>query len=214
MPYEEKRFTQYFMPYQEVGVVKNASKDLVFNIDKNEDGTVWFKLFATSKQHVHVVLKNDNGTVYYDKEVDLDPSHLLFEERVDVEGARLNELTFKAESDSTPNPLTWHAEPDEIRPIPDPAEPCLRPEDTKTNDQLYLSGLHLEQYRHASWSPVDYYEEALRRDPRDYRCNNQLGLWYLRRGRFARAEKYLRTAQKVLFKRNPNPVTEISGQGA
>lgn len=106
MPYEEKRFTQYFMSYQEVGVVKNASKDLVFNIDKSEDGTVWFKLFATSKQHVHVVLKNDNGTVYYDKEVDLDPSHLLFEERVDVEGARLNELTFNAESTPTPSEST------------------------------------------------------------------------------------------------------------
>ena len=204
MPYEEKRFTQYFMPYQEVGVVKNASKDLVFNIDKNADGTVWLKLFATSKQHVHVVLKNDNGTVYYDNEVDLDPSHLLFEERVDVNGTPLGSLAFHA-STASGSYLSWHAEPDEIRPVPDPAEPCLRPENIKTNDQLYLSGLHLEQYRHASWSPVDYYEEALRRDPSDYRCNNQLGLWYLRRGRFAKAEKYLRTAQKVLFKRNPNP---------
>ena len=204
MPYEEKRFTQYFMPYQEVGVVKNASKDLVFNIDKNADGTVWLKLFATSKQHVHVVLKNDNGTVYYDNEVDLDPSHLLFEERVDVNGTPLGSLAFHA-STASGSHLSWHAEPDEIRPVPDPAEPCLRPENIKTNDQLYLSGLHLEQYRHASWSPVDYYEEALRRDPSDYRCNNQLGLWYLRRGRFAKAEKYLRTAQNVLFKRNPNP---------
>lgn len=64
-PYEEKRFTQYFMPYQEVGIVKNASKDLVFNIDKNDDGTVWFKLYATSKQTVNVTLKNNDGTIYY-----------------------------------------------------------------------------------------------------------------------------------------------------
>lgn len=101
--------------------------------------------------------------------------------------------------------LTWHAEPDEIRPIPDPAEAALSPLDTKTNDQLYLTGLHLEQYRHATWSPTDYYEEALRRDPNDYRCLNQMGLWYLRRGRFGKAETYLRRAQKVLYKRNPNP---------
>ena len=39
------------------------------------------------------------------------------------------------------------AEPDEIRPIPDAAEAALSPEDTKTNDQLYLTGLHLEQYQ-------------------------------------------------------------------
>ena len=199
MPYEEKRFTQYFMPYQEVGIVKNASKDLVFNIDKNEDGTVWFKLYATSKQHVHVVLKNDDGTVYYNKEVDLSPEQMLTEQCIDVKGAALNTLTFQA------NDLEWCAEPDEIRPIPDAAEAALSPEDTKTNDQLYLTGLHLEQYRHATWNPTDYYEEALRRDPNDYRCLNQMGLWYLRRGRFDKAESYLRRAQKVLYKRNPNP---------
>lgn len=198
-PYEEKRFTQYFMPYQEVGVVKNATKDLVFNIDKNEDGTVWLRLYATSEQHVHVVLKGDDGTVYYDKEADLSPDHLLCEENIDVKNAPLGALTFSA------NDLYWHAEPDEIRPIPDPAEAPLSPQDTKTNDQLYLTGLHLEQYRHATWNPTDYYEEALRRDPNDYRCLNQMGLWFLRRGRFAKAEKYLRRAQKVLYKRNPNP---------
>ena len=32
-----------------------------------------------------------------------------------------------------------------------------------------------------------------------------MGLWYLRRGRFDKAEPYLRTAVKVLQKRNPNP---------
>jgi tetratricopeptide (TPR) repeat protein len=55
------------------------------------------------------------------------------------------------------------AEDDEIRPIPDAAEAALSPQDTKTNDQLFLTGLHLEQYRHATWSALDYYEEALRR---------------------------------------------------
>ena len=199
MPYEEKRFTQYFMPYQEVGIVKNASKDLVFNIDKNEDGTIWFKLYATGKQHVHVVLKNDDGTIYYNKEVDLSPEQMLVEQRIDVNDSPLSTLSFYA------NDLQWHAEPDEIRPIPDAAEAALSPQDTKTNDQLYLTGLHLEQYRHATWNPTDYYEEALRRDPNDYRCLNQMGLWYLRRGRFDKAEPYLRHAQKVLYKRNPNP---------
>ena len=101
--------------------------------------------------------------------------------------------------------MEWHAESDEIRPIPDAAEAALSPQDTKTIDQLYLTGLHLEQYRHATWSALDYYEEALRRDPLDYRCNMQTGLWYLRRARFEKAEPYLQTAVRVLKKRNPNP---------
>ncbi|MBO6060113.1 MAG: tetratricopeptide repeat protein, partial [Bacteroidaceae bacterium] len=52
---------------------------------------------------------------------------------------------------------------------------------------------------------LDYYEEALRRDPNDVRCLNQSGLWYLRRGRFDKAEDYLRRAVKIWQKRNPNP---------
>ena len=219
MPYEEKQFVQYFMPYRELGVVKQATKDFVFNIEatpqplsKGGEGLVTFKVMATSKKEVRIVLKNDNGEENYNKVVTLSPEAVLTE-TVDVKGAKLNELTFtilRAEANSSlfalhSSLLSWHAEPDEIRPIPDAAEAALSPEDTKTVDQLYLTGLHLEQYRHATWSALDYYEEALRRDPRNVRCLNQTGLWYLRRGRFAKAEEYLRRAVKVWQKRNPNP---------
>ena len=91
------------------------------------------------------------------------------------------------------------------KPIPDAAQAALRPEEIKTTEQLYLTGLHIEQYRHATYLATDYYEEALRRDPIDIRNNNALGLWYIRKGRFAKAEKYLRTAVKVWQLRNPNP---------
>ena len=37
MPYEEKQFTQYFMPYRELGVVKQASKDFILNIEPTPD---------------------------------------------------------------------------------------------------------------------------------------------------------------------------------
>ena len=38
------------------------------------------------------------------------------------------------------------------------------PEEIATNEELYLTGLHLEQYRHATRSPEIYWREALRRD--------------------------------------------------
>ncbi len=207
MPYEEKRFVQYFMPYREIGVVKQASKDLIFNIDDLGDGSVCFKVFATSKQEVSIVLHNDNGEVYYQKELTLSPEEVLVE-NVEVKGTAFGELTFEITKDFTygrRTVLCWHAEPDEIRPIPDSAEAALTPGEVKTNEQLYLTGLHLEQYRHATWSPVDYYEEALRRDPNDIRCLNALGLWLIRKGRFDKAEDYLRKAVRLITKRNPNP---------
>ena len=203
-PYEEKSFVQYFLPYRELGIVKNATKDLLMNIDQDgKSGKVNFKIFATSEQHVCVELRNDDGTVYYSKEVTITPENIM-EENVDVKGAKLSQLNLSITAGGR-TLLTWHSEPDEVKPIPDAAEAALLPEEIKTTEQLYLTGLHLEQYRHATYNPVDYYEEALRRDPLDVRNNNALGLWYIRKGRFKRAEKYLRTAVKVLMKRNPNP---------
>lgn len=208
MPYEEKRFVQYFMPYRELGVVKQASKDLILNIEKKEEGdTVQFKVFATSEQEVRIVLRSDDGEEYYNKVVVITPEEVLTE-TVSVKGTRFDHLTLDLRKTfvyGERTVLSWHAEPDDIRPIPDSAEAALLPEQIKTNEQLFLTGQHLEQYRHATWSPVDYYEEALRRDPDDIRCLNALGLWYIRKGRFAWAEDYLRKAVRLSQKRNPNP---------
>jgi len=207
MPYEEKQFVQYFMPYRELGVVKEASKDLVMNINEIGEDKAEFKLFATNKQDVHIILVTDKGDMLYDEHKCLTPEAVLVES-VDVKGAKFEELNlkiFKQLYGKERLVMHWHAESDEIRPIPDSAEAALLPEQVKTNEQLFLTGQHLEQYRHATWSPVDYYAEALRRDPNDIRCLNALGLWYIRKGRFSLAEDYLRKAVKLITKRNPNP---------
>ena len=68
-----------------------------------------------------------------------------------------------------------------------------------------MAARHLEQYRHATYSPVDYYEEALKRDPFDIRNNQGLGAWYFKRGQFEKAETYFHRAIQRLTKHSPNP---------
>ena len=207
MPYEEKRFVQYFVPYRELGIVKEASKDLLMNICEQEGEALELKLFATSRQHLHIVLSTDAGRVLFDETRTLCPEEVMVERMAaeDVAFSELRLVVYKELYGKQRLVMKWQAEPDEIRPIPDSAEAALLPEQVKTNEQLYLTGLHLEQYRHATWSPVDYYEEALRRDPNDIRCLNAMGLWFIRKGRFAKAETYLRKAVRLSQKRNPNP---------
>lgn len=203
MPYEEKEFTQYFLPYRELGVVKNATKDLLMNIGMTHDRKATLKVFATSLQKVRIVLKDKCGNLYLNEDASITPEK-VWEKTIDVNGTELENLQLSFEKNGRVV-MEWKSEPDEIRPIPEPAEAALLPHEIKTVEQLYLTGLHLEQYRHATYSPVDYYEEGLRRDPDDVRCNNALGLWYIRKGRFDKAEKHLAKAVKVLQKRNPNP---------
>ena len=89
--------------------------------------------------------------------------------------------------------------------VPPPATEPPAPENISSNDELFITGLHLEQYRHATRCPTIYWREALRRDPLDSRCNNAMGLWHLRRGEFPLAEKHFRKAIERQTKRNPNP---------
>lgn len=79
------------------------------------------------------------------------------------------------------------------------------PSAVASNDELHLTGLHLEQYRHATRAPEAYWREALRRDPGDSRCHLALGRWHLRRGELDAAERHLRASIARLTARNPNP---------
>lgn len=197
MPYEEKSFVQYFFPYRELGVVKNASKDMVLNIlPAGKDARLM--AYATSRQECSIELKDASGTVVFSETVCLGPE-CVYDKTVAVPDGAYNGLVFSV------NGLSCNAVEPQDSEIPSAAEAALKPEEIATCEQLYLTGLHLEQYRHATWCALDYYMEALRRDPMDVRNNNAVGLWYIRRGRFDKAEPYLRTAVKVLQKRNLNP---------
>jgi tetratricopeptide (TPR) repeat protein len=80
------------------------------------------------------------------------------------------------------------------QPMPKPVVPPLPPKEIKSNEELYLAGLRLQQFHDATREPVPYWEEALSRDPGDVRINTALGVYYFKRARYAEAEKYLRQA--------------------
>ena len=79
------------------------------------------------------------------------------------------------------------------------------PEEMESVEELYLTGLHLEQYRHATRMPETYWDEGLRRDPNESRIRNALGLWHLRRGEFEKAAENFQAAIARLTSLNPNP---------
>jgi tetratricopeptide (TPR) repeat protein len=203
-PYEEKTFTQYFLPYRELGVVKNASQDLLLNLDI-VDGKAIVKVFATSLlKNAKIRLSPLNSPQGdFEEVIDLSPENLYVRE-VFVGNTSLDNLSLVVYAENGRELLAIRTEKAD-RPQAEAAKAALSPEETPTCEQLYLTGLHLEQYRHATYVATDYYQEALRRDPSDVRNNNAMGLWLLRRGKFAESEKYFQTAIDTQLQRNPNP---------
>ncbi|MEO5685642.1 MAG: DUF5107 domain-containing protein [Chitinophagaceae bacterium] len=203
MPYEEKTFKQYFLPYREAGMVKNASKDLLAGIEKVGE-MLDLSIFATSQQKVVLTLEFNAETLLKEY-ISINPEK-IFSKRIPVrEGVTAQNILLVITDKYGKELLRYQPAGIKINEIAEPAQPVLAPEDIATNEQLFLTGQHLEQYRHATCSPVMYYEEALQRDARDIRNNNALGLWYFRKGQVFKSEPYFRTAIEALTQRNPNP---------
>ena len=166
-PFEEKTFTQYFMPYKKVGCVQNASTEAVLGLDV-QNGEARVCVYATGVLENARITLRTRDEVLLERTVTLSPTQ-IFEERLPV------------------------------------AQPALDPAQIATCEELYLTGLHLEQYRHATYLPEDYYLEGLRRDKGDIRLNTAYGMLLLRRAHFARAEEHFRAAIRRSTWKNPNP---------
>ncbi len=204
MPGEEKRFTQTFMPYKQIGPAKNANQHAVINLELAGDSArVGIYLSAPRAATAELRL---NGEPIWSQSAELSPEQTLVATVALPAGTKPQQLTLRVLDTASGAELIGYAPlPDERAPIPAPATPARPPHAIESNEELVLNGLHLEQYRHATYPPEPYYQEALRRDPLDSRANNALGLLLLRRGAFAEAERHFRAAIERLTARNPNP---------
>ena len=203
-PYEEKTFTQYFMPYKEVGEVKNASIDAVINLEfSNEKAKVY--VYTTSVfKNLKVILKHKDE-IMFEKVTDLSPEKALVEEINIGKGICRQDYELEVIKEDGQELLNYRPEKEGELKVPEAAKPAIPPEEIKTNEELLLTGLHLEQYRHATFAPEAYYLEGLKRDSSDLRINNAYGKLLLRRGQIRESEKYFRKAIEKITWKNPNP---------
>ncbi len=209
-PYEEKSWEQYFMPYSEVGYVKNANKEAIVNIE-TKNGQTSIILYTTSVyKNLQVNLYNtafsseDAQRILLGKVINCSPEE-PFKITVHSGDALPENLSFQLYTENGKLLLNYQADKPAEKTTPEPAKAAKQPEEIESIEQLFLTGLHLEQYRHATYNPIDYYMEALRREPGDIRCNNAMGLLLMRRGQFPKAEPYFKNAIETLTERNPNP---------
>lgn len=201
-PFEEKTFTQYFMPYKKVGCVQNASTEAVLGLDV-QNGEARVCVYATGVLENARVTLRTRDEVLLERTVTLSPTQ-IFEERLPA-AQPAHALTLTLTDADGRRILACTPREKKVEPVPEPAQPALDPAQIATCEELYLTGLHLEQYRHATYLPEDYYLEGLRRDKGDIRLNTAYGMLLLRRAHFARAEEHFRAAIRRSTWKNPNP---------
>lgn len=187
-PGETKTFSQFWYPYQAIGPVQFANIDAAIRVSGGKLGVA-----VTRPMEVTIEAIGAQTATW---QTALNPGQPFL---IDFADAR--EVTVRERETVVARYVHEETPPTEFEMATEPP----MPEDVASADELYLTGLHLWQYRHATRSPLAYWKEAIRRDPGDARCNNAIGLWHFRRGEFAEAEPFFRAAIERLTRRNPNP---------
>ncbi len=208
-PGETKTFSQYWYPIQDTGPVHQATLDAAIRLDL-EGNRVRIAAAVTAPRPGARIRLRAGARTLYELEADLAPGTPHVAE-FDLEGGHDAvaieptdcELVVEHGGRTLVSwrPRTGPAEPEAAASATEP----LAPETIESTDELYLTGLHLDQYRHATRSPEPYWREALRRDPGDARCNTAPAARLARAGRLEEAEAHLRAAVERLTRRNPNP---------
>ena len=203
-PHEEKNFVQYFMPYKGVGRVGNATREAAVSLSEGTDGTAVLKVYTTGvyEQAKIQVTQKTPRALLYENTADLSPETSYAASFPAPDRLSGCTVTVSCGNKVLVEYTVYEKQPE---PIPEPAEPMKSPEEMKSTEELYLAGTHLEQYRHATFEPADYYLEGLKRDSTDIRLNNSYGLLLYKRGRIKDSIPYFRAAIKKQTWKNPNP---------
>ena len=227
-PGETKTWSQFWYPIQKIGPAQHANLDAAISLRVLECGgkrsatpllkapsplrsagavqnVVRLGVSVTRKFDGAKIVLLAKGKKLFSSTRDLAPSTPFTKEIKLPCGVTGIDLVLQVLDQSSREFISYQPKPRVKREVPPPATEPPPPEEIPGADELFITGLHLEQYRHATRCPTLYWREALRRDPLDSRCNNAMGLWHLRRGEFVEAENHFRKAIERLTRRNGNP---------
>ncbi|MHC4530658.1 MAG: DUF5107 domain-containing protein [Planctomycetota bacterium] len=193
-PYESKSLRQYWYPIRDLGGLKKANLDAALNLEINPDGTAEIAFNTTSKQLDATVLLEAGEKTILQKQIDISPDQPFAKTLPLPKNTNEYDLKLSLISNQGREIIAYTPIKKKNLSMPETAKPPRLPEEIETIEQLYLTGMRLELFYNPSFQPYPYYQEALKRDPGDYRVNVALGIIYLKRGLFEKAELHFKTA--------------------
>lgn len=207
VPYETKTFSQFWWGYQKLGPVQNANQDLAIRLEILEG----YKLdlgVASSRdmEGLRFYVEYGSETKIFEN-IGVAP-HLPWQNKnLLLKAEDVNIISFIITDANGKELLAYHKK--EISKVRNRTLANEPPDanEIDNNDELNLIGEHLEQYRHPTRYPELYWQEAIKKNPKDYRALIALGKSLLKRGLFQDAESNFRNAIQIITCFHPNPQT-------
>ena len=202
-PYETKEFEQYWYPIRDIGDVKNATIDAAINVEVRE-GKLFFGFNVTGTFKNATIEVKHKGITVYTETADFTPDQSYLKE-IPMGDMNFDDITVSLTSKEGKVLVGYETYiRGQKQPI-EPRKPVLRPCEIETVEELYINGLHLEQYKQHNYNACDYFMEGLKRDRGDIRCNTAMARYSLKNGQFEECIAFADVAIERLTARNQHP---------
>ncbi len=193
-----KSATMVYYPIKGLNHIKEANRELAINLEVFND-SVWMQAYATEKGNKYFIkLVSDDSQVLWKDEAIIDPHHVYNSKMKLPQAVSADKICFSIMSSGGEELISYHPKMATVSANPETYKIPASPGKIKRVDQLYQTGLRLEQFYNPSLNPLPYYMEALRRDSSSILVQTQLGIYFLRKNRFTEAEKHLRSAYSLV----------------
>ncbi|MBN2326819.1 MAG: DUF5107 domain-containing protein [Candidatus Omnitrophica bacterium] len=196
-PHEVKIFNQYWYPIQDIGGFKNANLNGAVNLDCLPDHKVRAGFHVTAPHENAKTILTAKDQILIQERITVSPDNPFCMERQIPEGIEETDLRISLVTEEGQELISYQPVKHEpVDKLPEPVKAPPSPEDIKTIEELYFTGLRVEQIHNPTVDPMIYYEEALKRDPNDSRTNIIAGVNYNKRGLYEKAEEHLLRASE------------------
>ncbi len=197
-PYEYKTFRQNWYPLRETEGAVAANLNATINLKKTKGNEYIVAANTTQKFPGSKILLQKNDQTIFVSVTDISPAN-PFSQKVKVENAKEEELKISLIDENGNELISYKpVKKEENLPLPQPVEPPKPPQEIQSVEELYLTGLRIKQFHNARLEPEAYFEEALKRDSLDTRCNTMMGIVRQQDFKLDEAAGYFRTALKRL----------------
>jgi len=208
-PYEVKTFKQYWYPVKDIQGFKNANLNGAVNLEKREGNNIFLGYYSTQKVNKAKIILKKSEEVIYEKVMEISPVK-AFTAMIKVDGVfALTDLSTEMINSETGEVLISYqpVEYKRIGSLPETVKSPSLPKELETVEELYLTGSRIDQFYNPRYNSMDYYREALYRDPFDVRSNTAVGNRYLKNGDYSTARGYFAKALQRLTKDYTRPST-------
>ena len=197
-PHSVKEAFNYWYPIRDIEISKNSTLDASVTLQMRDTKTIFYGFNTTRPfKGANVILKYGDESIA-SRTIDIDPATPFTATYKSKKELDEYQLYIELQDNKGNKLVSYTPYKHQFPELPEVQKEPLPAREIESVEDLYLTGRFVEQFSRPLLNPDDYYLEALKKSPDDYRVNIALGIRRVNQWRYEEAEAYLKKAADKL----------------